>query len=350
MRCTVRATGSWSALLAIFFASGLAPGLCQQKEQTIESPFAVKPNLYLSKWDPTHEVLLFYRDTNDPLMPAVRAYDHGTQARLAISPLKDFPDAKAIDIWDVAAATGGEVIMASVIQYGGQRVKHALLTYDHWGLLRKFWEVYPYHHHKVGVDPEGNVYAFGHREDRGEQGNEPDYSLLIKYSTTGKVLWKSLPRSTFPYDQEIVATSQGTGEHKLLVANDALLLYVATTGELFWFNLGNGKMLRRASVSQLLDQMASDSGMSHAEIVSLAVSSPGDLLAQVRVWRKDPQITSIGFVMARIAKDGSSCQRLSAVMPVPFPGLFLGSTLGGTHLFLGKQATGETVLLERRVL
>ncbi len=147
-----------------------------------------------------------------------------------------------------------------------------------------------------------------------------------------------------------MATNQGTGEHKLLLADDALLLYVATTGELFWFNLGNGKMLRRTSVSQLLDQMASESGMSHAEIVSLAGANQGDLLAQVRVWRRDPKITSIGFLMARIAKDGSSCQTLSAVTSLPFPGLFLGSTQGGTQLFLGKQATGKTVLLERRVL
>ncbi len=201
MRSIVRATGPWSALLALFFTSGLAPALSQQNERTIETPFAVQPDLYLSKWDSIQEVLLFYRDTSDPLMPAVRAYDHGTQARLVISPLKEFPGAKAIEIWDVDAATGCEVTMASVIQYGGQRVKHALLTYDHWGLLRKFWEVYPYHHHGLAVDHEGNVYAFGHREDRGEQANQPDYSLLIKYSPAGKVLWESLPRSTFPYDQ-----------------------------------------------------------------------------------------------------------------------------------------------------
>lgn len=331
-------------LVAILLVGSLTPALGQEK--TFEAPFTVRPNNYMFKWDPVQNVLIFHRDTTDPLMPTVRAYADGTRAGTPLLPLKDFPDAKGLDIWNVAATPEGGIILASVLQYGGINTKHMFLTYDMWGLLKKVWEVYPYHHHQLAVDGEGNAYAFGHREDRGEGADEPDYPLLIKYSPEGKVLWESLPRSQFSYDTEIVGTNSNTGEHALLFAGDVLLLYVATTRELLHFDRADGRLLERVSLAPFLEQIARKTGSARSEIRTLAVTSKGGLLAQMVLWPRDRRRAIMGFLMARISPDGSSWQQASAITPRPDPGTFLGLTREGKRIFISGSGSGsgETIL------
>src|SRR5713226_2474050 len=137
---------SRGSLLAILVAAAATAAHAQVQERVIERPFEIQPNRYLAKWDSVHTMLAFYRDTDDFNAPAVRVYEHGTDAGPPIFPLKDFPDAKGVDVWDVSGAPNDGVLLASIIQYGGQRTKVALLAYDRLGSLQKFWEVYPYHH------------------------------------------------------------------------------------------------------------------------------------------------------------------------------------------------------------
>ncbi len=339
----------WTIAFAFAFLASALTSLCQQGEHVIEKPFGVDPNHYLAKWDSVHRVLIFYRDTADFAVAAARAYENGTGAKLPIAPVRDFPDAKGVDVWDVSGTIDDSIVLSSVVQYGGQKVKLALLTYDRLGALQKFWEIYPYHHHKVAADREGNVYAFGHREDRGEDAGEPDYSMLIKYSPSGKILWESLPRSTFPFGQDIAETNQGTGEHSLLVGDSAILLYVATTKELFSFGSDDGKLLGRVSLSSLLKQAAAENGMTDAQVNGLSVAPAGELHSQLRLWRSGAAGDAVSFAMFRMARDGSSCKRVSAALPLPFPGTFLGSWAESRAIFLSRKPEGELVLIEQPI-
>jgi hypothetical protein len=305
----------------------------QVAEFSLEIPFPAESTQALYKWDPVHAQLILYRDVTDPAFPAARAYDSRFRARAPIYPLKDFPGAIAADLWSVAAGPGGATVVSAVIQYGGLNNKSLLLTYDAHGSLRKLWDVRPYHHHQVAADREGNVYAFGHRDDRGEERNEPDYPLLVKYSPSGNVVWESLPRSAFPYDVEILVTNAETLEHSFVITRDSLVLFVSTTKELLKVDLRDGRINDRSQMSPILNRLAAEAGLAFGKIICLGIAANGDLIAQLRLEPKSPNKPP-GFVMAQISRSGSSYTRLGDVLSIPSMGAFLGLDSEGKCLFL----------------
>ncbi len=317
-----------TSLLLLMQCSAQAP-----HEFSLEPPFPAEATQALYKWDPVQAELILYRDVKEIALPAARAYDNRFRARAPIYPLKDFPGAIAADVWSVAAGPGAVTIVSAVIQYGGLNNKSLLLTYDAHGSLRKLWDVRPYHHHQVAVDREGNVYAFGHRDDRGEEPDEPDYPLIVKYSPNGTISWESLPRSSFPYRVEILVTNAETLEHSLVIANDSLVLLVSTTRELLRFSLRDGRLKDRLQLSSTLNRVAAEAGLGFAKIICLGVAANGDLIAQLRLESKNTS-KSLAFVMARISREGSSYSRLSAVLSTPSMGAFLGLDSEGRCLFL----------------
>jgi hypothetical protein len=324
-------------LVAALFVTGRASAFGE------ELPLSAQPDASLFKWDLMHNVLIFYRDGRDLVTPSVRTYRNGTEAGLNAFVLREFPEAREIDVWNVAATPDGGVALLCVLQLGQRRVQHVLLTYDAWGMLRKVWDMHPYHHHQIAVDANSNVYAFGHRLDRGDEPAEPDYPLLVKYSPDGKVLRELLPRSRFPAGMDVVGTNSSTGEHQLLVVRNSLVLYVAGTKELFWFDL-SGELQQRLPLSSVLNQMAADTGSAWVEILCLAVKSNGEVLAQIRLWPRDGSSESIRFAMVRIAADTSSWEGLSPTTRAPQPGWFLGLNREGKLLFLNARPNGELFL------
>ena len=59
---------------------------------------------YFCKWEPTFGVLLCMNNSDRVDTAAVTTYDlNGTQ-KLRVFPLKDFPRAKELNVWDVTAA------------------------------------------------------------------------------------------------------------------------------------------------------------------------------------------------------------------------------------------------------
>ncbi len=95
--------------------------------------------------------------------------------------------------------------------------------------------------------------------------------------------------------------------------------------------------------------MAADSGMPEAQLSTLSVTPAGALHSQVRMWRTGPTGSAMGFAVFRIAHDGSSCRRVTAVLPLPHPGLHLGSISERADIFLGQNRDGDLVLVEQRV-
>lgn len=313
--------------------------------EVIESPFPIEPKAALYKWDSVHNQLIFYRDVNDVATPAVRAYAGGVQAGNSVYPLKDFPGAIGVDLWSVAAAPGGGLVLSAVVQYGGTNTKAYVLTYDSAGSLRRLWAIYPYHHHQVAVDRDGSVYAFGHREDRGEGGDEPDYPLLIKYSPAGEVVWETLSRGTFPHDTEIVVTNAQTLEHWFSVVGDSVVLYVSTTRELIQTDAKSGRLLSRRALAPLMDQIASSAGMDSAWLFSMVPTAKGSLLVQFRVSTNRSANPKIGFVTGLLSIDTSSWKQMNVQVSASSLRRLIGISRDARPMFLKPASDGQENLV-----
>jgi hypothetical protein len=102
---------------------------------------------YQGYWDPVDHRLIWYRDVDDPSLPAVQIQQPNGD-KVTLYPLKDFSGANYIDIWDATGAPNGETVIAAILAYGPRNnrpipVKSLLLTYDATGTLRKVWDVDP---------------------------------------------------------------------------------------------------------------------------------------------------------------------------------------------------------------
>src|SRR2546428_220309 len=166
-------------IFAAIAASTSAPPRPLPADVVIADEYAPRFQRDHIKFDNQRQLLLAYRNAKDPEEPAVAWANANDGAAGQVRPLKDFPGAQELSIWDVAAANG-RVLVAGVVQRG-ERVRHevprqVLLAYDRGGTLRSLWEMNPYHHHKITVDDLGYVYALGHSI------RKPTPNLIIKYS------------------------------------------------------------------------------------------------------------------------------------------------------------------------
>lgn len=311
-------------------------------QQRLERPFGGEPGGYLFRWDAIHDILIFYRDVTDGAATAVQAYPAGSQRGTRVSPLLDFAGANAVDIWAVAAGPHGMLVISGVVQYGPMNARMYLLTYDAKGVLRKLWEVYPYHHHQIAVDSEGSVYALGHREDRADKPNEEDYPLLIKYSPEGDVLWGTAFRKWFPYEREIVITNAATGEHFLGIDGESVILYLATVQELLRFSTKDGSLLARSSLAASLQRLGE--GAASVQIMCLAPSAKGSLLAQVRLIAAQGSAGKTTFAMAEGDSEGKRWRTIASPTPIPWPGIFLGTEHSGKCVYVSKDLHGRPLL------
>lgn len=121
---------------------------------------------YQRAWDSVRDEVIFYRNTTNPEHAAIHRLTLAGD-NLAIYPLREFPEARTLTVWDAAATPDGGVIFSATVSYGEPGkpkpsvVRSFLLTYDRAGHLVKLWDVTPYQHFRVAVDHRGNVYAFG---------------------------------------------------------------------------------------------------------------------------------------------------------------------------------------------
>jgi hypothetical protein len=287
---------------------------------------------YHLDWDSESQRMIAYRDTDDPALPVVRVLSSSGN-NVALYPLKDFPDANHIDVWAVAGAPHGDIIISATLTYGprGVRpspVKSLLLTYDATGTLRRVWDVEPYLHHHLAADSTGNVFALGEKGFTGE-----NYPLLIKYSETGEVLRESLSSNLFASKAEVVGSGSPNGEAEVFVKNDHVIVWIAVTQELFTLSL-DGVLLSKTALSSAIQNMAVLSSSSRVRVLELHVDSNQGILLQVQLWPEDKKMHA-NVTLARIAPNGSFD---SWVEPI---------SAGEAHRFLGLAANDKNVFLEK---
>jgi len=290
-------------------------------------------NGYHAYWDSVDQRMIWYRDVDDPSLPAVQVTPTDG-SKVSLYPLKDFAGASYIDIWDATASPNGETVIAAILAYGPRNtrpvpVKSLLLTYDATGTLRKVWDVDPYHHHHVATDASGNVYALG-------DGVNPkaDFPLVVKYSPTGKVLQQFLSSGLFAKKDDVVGSNSPNGESQIFVRNDHVFVWIAMTLELFDFSL-DGSLLSRTSLSPAIQKISDAAGGAAVGILSLTTDSNRAIIAQLRIRSNDGKQSSSNVGLARISQDGNFQDWIEPVKG------------GDVHHFLGLQGGDKPVFLEK---
>jgi hypothetical protein len=291
---------SFAVLLLGFLSGPALLGAPQQGLVNRSFPEVRKSNF---TWDSVNKVLIFVHNAVPGLMPVGRqgnlivtsttdttattivAY-HDGGAPTHISPLNDLPGATYVYFWGISGAPNGVVSGSATVEYGTDNrtdnVRQLILTYDQKGKLIKVWDVFPYHFYEVAVDSHGNVYGFGHRLDKNDEASDGDYAMLVAYSPEGKILWEALPRSSFPWGEvDLMYGNRGSNNH-LMLTPDGPLLYVASKEELFHFDSA-GKLLGRFPLNVMLASIAASPAF-NANILSMASTASGTLIAQVQLW------------------------------------------------------------------
>ena len=294
---------------------------------------------YFWVWDPLQDRLTAYRDVDQPGIPALRLFSRDGTASAVIAPLVDFPEARAFNVWGVAAAPDGGVIVAATVDYGNHIAKSLLLSYDSSGKLKKLWDVDPYHQHRVVADREGNIFAFGERHDTPDN----NYPLLVKYSPSAKVLSEFLPATSFSMGEEVVSTTGATGEHAMFINDEELVLFLAPTRELLRFTLA-GEVRARVSLDPALGQIAAAYNSGRVEILALGSQKDGTFIAEVRLWPKSGTDQPIRFGMIKFSPDGSTAGLLEPPAVSLPQGNFLGTTNSGKLVFLENRGPGHLLL------
>lgn len=277
-------------------------------------------------------VLLAFRHSQDRGEPAVVWTTADGRANGSIYPLKDFPNAERLDVWDTTSSPQG-ILIAGVVQSGERRLhrppRHVLLTYDLTGALRRLWQVNPYHHHRMAADHRGNVYALGHRIDK-----QPVASVIVKYAPDGTVDREFLSSDLLPGGQRAVISDGRSGENQMWIDGERLLVYLAKPQELFQFDL-DGRLQTRTPLRHALAQLTSNYGGTQAAVMTMvADEQSATVLAHVRIWG-DKEAT---FALARLPLDGTG-----PVVAKPARGVELD---GGQVALLGK--SGHSTLFLNR--
>lgn len=321
------------------------PALLLAQDLRIELPpgEAAADSGYKSRWDSVQDRLIIYRgDVSVPSVPAVRLFA-ADGSSLPFYPLRDFPEARRMTIWSVAATPSGGVALAVIAEYGPRDVKPVpvkslILTYDNLAKLRKVWEVKPYHHHQLAVDGVGNVFGLGNRGDVNS-----DYPLLIKYSPEGKILNQTLSSSLFPgVGDNVILSGSPKGESEMFVDRQTLYVWIAPTQELFRFSLA-GELIGRASLAEALRGAAEQTGYDRPQVLWLGARS-GKLVVQMRFWPKDTtQPVKVGIITMNEA--GAQAKLLAPLDDGPRPGYFLGLSRDEKLMFV--ELEGKTAVVRR---
>jgi hypothetical protein len=298
-----------------------------------------------TSWDQGQNRLIRFNNVNDPQLPAAQTFSSSGETSAPIFALKDIPGAQWLSVWDVAAMPGGNIAISGIAGYAKQGVagstKPLILTYDSSGRLKAFWNVYPYHQHKLVANASGEIFALGDKLE----ANAEDFPMLTKYSADGHILWQSLSTSLL-HNKDKEGTIQGSnqfGESKIVVHNDEVFVWLPRTEELFHFSK-DGNPVEHTSMGSALRKFATRYGFSSARLDQMAFTSDGALLAQFTLWPYSNQLTKAGFALARMAQDGSAIRLIGSTTTTRVPGTLLGVTNDDKIVFQERAAGGKTLL------
>ena len=296
---------------------------------------------YLTQWDAVQKKLLLYRDTKMASVPAARMYA-ADGSEVVVFPVKDLQDSWYVDIWGVAATPRGGMVLAAGVGYTPHGVRPAeekpfLLTYDGTGKLQRAWEVWPYQYFEVAVDSAGNVFGLGLRE-----GDSP-YPLIVKYSSTGKILKEFFSTSLLPAGEDSFHANAQNGRDQMFIAGNDLFFWLATTKELFRFSL-DGDLVARTNFKSALDSLTRKSNAANAAVQQLSTDESGQIVAQIVFWSLDTSVRHPFVLLSRFGSDGQ-IQEMSPLAPPSKTSSFLWASKNGRNMYLDYDANAKVTKL-----
>jgi hypothetical protein len=304
--------------------------------------YAIKTSVspFFCKWDRVQQELLCLNDPESERSVGVEAYDSSGQELFRVYPLKDFPEARRLYIFDAAATPEG-VAIAGVLELSKKNVRHLTLVYGRQGQLLKLWNVAPYHQDRITSDAMGNVYAFGERIDVGDGPKAADYPLIEKYSADGKVQAGFLQRKTF--DANVTHSSPDSGLNRMQMVGGELVLLLTPVKQVLWFN-SDGAQERRVSLEKVFKDISAAYGGSPLETMGFVVLANGGYLVELRVQPKEP-VKYVPTLLVRISNDGQSFELITTKRTQAELGYLEGLTDTGKFIFLKGSGPSEKLVV-----
>jgi hypothetical protein len=304
--------------------------------------YAVKTTVspFFCKWDSVQQVLLCINDADSERSVGVEIYDSAGNELFRVYPMKDFPGAKRLSIWDAAATPDG-VAIAGVLTLSEKTARQLTLVYGKQGQLLKLWNVAPYHQHLIASDAVGNIYAFGDRIDVGNGAKAPDYPLIEKYSPDGKVQAEFLARKAFNTD--VTEVTPQTGLNRMQIVGGELVLLLTSVKQVLWFD-SSGRQEQQVSLAKVLNDISTGYGGSPVEVMGFAVLGNGGYLTELRVQPKEAA-ENLPTLVVRISNDGQSFELLTTKRTQAELGYLEGLTNAGKAVFLRGVGASQTLLI-----
>ncbi len=303
--------------------------------------YSIKTNAgpFFCKWDTVQQVLLCIRDADGTEDVGAEVYDSTGHELFRVYPLRDFPGAESLSIWDATATPDG-VAIAGVLILSEKNGRQVTLTYGKQGQLLKLWNVAPYHQHLIASDATGNIYAFGDRVDIGNGAKAPDYPLIEKYTPDGKVNAEFLFRKTFNTD--VTDAIPNAGMNKMQIIGGQLVLLLTSAKQVLWFN-SNGTQDRQVSLEKVLNDVSVAYSGSPVEVMGFAVLGSGGYVVELRVLPKDAA-KAPPVLLVRVSNDGTSFELITSARTQAEVGYLEGETNTGKLVFLKGSGDNETLL------
>lgn len=197
------------------------------------------PAGFLYKWETQTDLLFFYRSVWDQPTSAVSIYSNGDKPVMEIAPLKDVPEARKVLIYDVGTSKGGEVLLLVTLIDPNRRVTHGFLVYSSKGELLRMIRTNPYHHVRMTLDSEGNIFGFG--EQAGAKSSQ--YGLIVKYSLEGDLLTSFHWRSQFnDNDLDLITGGPAVGQPFMWMEASTVNLYMPSIKTLFKYDVDGNRI------------------------------------------------------------------------------------------------------------
>jgi hypothetical protein len=280
-------------------------------------------------------MMLCMNDSTSLDAAAVTTYDINGVPKLRVSPLKDFPGAQKLNVWDVTAVPGEGVAITGILLYGPRDGRLVTLIYGSQGQLLKLWDMRPYHLHLIAADRAGNVYGFGDRTDMQAGTGGSDFPLIVKYSPEGQVLKGLLPQSSF--DRDVTDDDPASGPNRLFMVQEEVVAFIPKPKEIFWFD-SDGKQLRRVAIGPAISGIMKSNQGATVEVMNIAATSDHDYMVQLKIYPASPTSESTLVILARISNDGSVVTVKSSA-PIPQNiGFFKGFAPDDRLIFLSPGA------------
>jgi hypothetical protein len=208
----------------------------------------------------------------------VNIYNVASGEKRSIDILKEFPNARYVDVTGLASGPDGAVLVVCDVNLDDRTFTgNRLLEYDNHSMLVVNLTTADHDVGAAAMDKQGNIYLLGTHD--GERSSEESYPMLVKYDSQGHITLEALSRSLFANIND--PTGDGidephSGRTRVAVSEKAIHVYLAPASEMVVLNQ-SGEIQKRVNVASKLSEFAQTKGYTAFYVDGDEFSPSGDL-------------------------------------------------------------------------